>query len=54
MEPFRLQRIEADIAKALDELEAANKELSGARAEQEKLLQDARQRGVPLGWLREP
>lgn len=54
MEPFRLQRIEADIRKAMDELEAANKELATARAEQEKLFQDARQRGVPLGWLREP
>lgn len=54
MEPFRLQRIEADIRKAMDELEAANKELAAARAEQEKLFQEARQQGVPLGWLREP
>ena len=54
MEPFRLQRIEADIAKALGELEAANKELSAAQAAQEKLFQEARQRGVPMGWVREP
>ena len=54
MEPFRLQRIEADIAKALGELEAANKELAQAREQQEKLLQDAQKRGVPMGWLREP
>jgi hypothetical protein len=54
MEAFRLQRIEADIAKAASELEAANKELADARAEQEKLFEEARRRGVPLGWLREP
>jgi len=54
MEPFRLQRIEADIAKALGELEAANKELSAAQAAQEKLFQEARQKGVPMGWVREP
>lgn len=54
MEPFRLQRIEADIAKAMDELEAAKKELAAARAEQESLFEEARRRGVPLGWLREP
>jgi hypothetical protein len=54
MEPFRLQRIEADIRKAMEELEAANKELAAARAEQDKLFEEARRRGVPLGWLREP
>jgi len=54
MEPFRLQRIEADIAKAMGELEAMNKELAAAREEQEKLFQEAQRKGVPLGWLREP
>jgi hypothetical protein len=54
MEPFRLQAIEADIAKATGELEAANKELALARAALEAVLQDGRKRGVPNGWLREP
>jgi hypothetical protein len=54
MEPFRLQAIEADIAKATGELEAAKKELAQARAALEAVRQDARKRGVPNGWLREP
>ena len=54
MEPFRLQAIEADIAKATGELDAAKKELAQARAALEAVLQDARKRGVPNGWLREP
>jgi hypothetical protein len=54
MEPFRLQRIEADIAKAMAELEQARKELAKAQAAQEELFQEARRLGVPSGWLREP
>jgi hypothetical protein len=54
MEPFRLQSIEADIAKAMSELEAARKELAAAKVAQEELEQEARRLGVPAGWLREP
>jgi hypothetical protein len=54
MEPFRLQAIEGEIRKATEELEAAKKELAEARAALEAVEQDARRRGVPAGWLREP
>ncbi|HVR72196.1 MAG TPA: hypothetical protein VMT87_15235 [Vicinamibacteria bacterium] len=54
MDPFRLQTIEAETRKAAGELEAAKEELAEARAALEAVLQDARKRGVPNGWLREP
>jgi hypothetical protein len=54
MEPFRLQGIQADITKAMEELEAARKELAKARTAYDDLLTEARRLGVPNGWVREP
>jgi hypothetical protein len=54
MEPFRLQGLQAEITKAMEELEGARKELATARTAQEELFREARLQGVPVGWLREP
>jgi DNA repair exonuclease SbcCD ATPase subunit len=54
MDPFRLQTLEAEKAKARAELEAAELELKQARDELEDFDEDARKKGVPPGWLREP
>jgi hypothetical protein len=53
-DPFRLQTIEAEKAKAREELAAAELELKQARDELADFDEDARKRGVPPGWLREP
>jgi predicted nucleic acid-binding Zn-ribbon protein len=54
MDPFRLQTIEAEIAKATAELDEARKELRSAREAQEALREEARRKGVPPGWLDQP
>jgi hypothetical protein len=54
MDPNRLQTLEAEKAKAMQELETANAELAAARQGLEDLEEEARKNGVPPGWLREP
>jgi hypothetical protein len=53
-DPNRLQTLEAERAKAQQELEAATDELAKARQALEDLEEEARKAGVPPGWLREP
>ena len=54
MDPFRLQTLAAERAKARQEVEAAEKEAAEARKALEDLEDEARKKGVPPGWLREP
>ena len=53
-DPNRLQTLEADRAKARQELDEAKEELAKARQALEDLEEEARKNGVPPGWLREP
>lgn len=53
-DPNRLQTLEADKAKARQELEDAQAELKRAREELADFDEDARKKGTPPGWLREP
>jgi len=53
-DPNRLQTVEAERAKGLQELETAKAELAKARQDLEDLEEEARRSGVPPGWLREP
>lgn len=52
-DPFRLQNMEAERAKALQELEDAKAAIEGARKALEDFEDDARRKSVPPGWLRE-
>ena len=54
MDPNRLQTLEAERAKATQELETAKGELAKAQQDLESLEEEARKSGVPPGWLREP
>jgi hypothetical protein len=54
LDPNRLQTLEADRAKASQDLEAAKEALAKARQALEDLEEEARKQGVPPGWLREP
>jgi len=54
LDPNRLQTLEAERAKAMQELEAAKEGLAKARQDLEDLEEEARKAGVPPGWLREP
>lgn len=54
LDPNRLQTLEADRAKARQELDAAKEELAKARQALEDLEEEARKKGIPPGWLREP
>lgn len=53
-DPFRLQTLEAEKAKARQELEEAELALKTAKDELAEFDEDARKRGVRPGWLREP
>lgn len=53
-EAFRQQALQADIAKAMEDLEAARQDLAKAQKVHEDLLEEARRTGVPAGWVREP
>jgi hypothetical protein len=53
-DPNRLQTVEAERAKGMQELETAKAELAKARQDLEDLEEEARKSGVPPGWLREP
>jgi hypothetical protein len=52
-DPFRLQSIEADVAKAQRELEAAKADVGRAKQAVADLEDEARRAGVPPGWLRD-
>lgn len=53
MDPFRLQTIQAELASATSDLEAARNKAAAARQRQDALEDEARRAGVPPGWLRE-
>jgi hypothetical protein len=53
-DPSRLQTVEAERAKGIQELETAKAELAKARQDLEDLEEEARKSGIPPGWLREP
>jgi hypothetical protein len=54
MEAFRLQRIEAEKRAAMEELEAAKKELATAREKLDALLLEAKRANIPHAWVNEP
>jgi hypothetical protein len=53
MDPFRLQTLEADRAKAREAVEKATQEQAAAQKALEDLQEEARRRGALPGWLRE-
>jgi hypothetical protein len=53
MDPAREQTRQNELAKALQDLEAARKALADARKTLDDLEDEARRKGVPPGWLRE-
>jgi len=53
-DPNRMQNLEAERVKAMQELDAAKEELAKAQQALEDLEEEARKNGVPPGWLREP
>jgi hypothetical protein len=53
-DPNRLQTLEAERAKGMQELETSKAELAKAHQDLEDLEEEARKSGVPPGWLREP
>lgn len=52
MDPFRLQTIADQKAKAMKDLDAAREDLARARSSLAELEEEARRKGVPPGWLR--
>lgn len=54
LDPSRLQKREAEKRKAIGQLEEAREALADARKALDALLEEARRKGVPPGWLREP
>jgi hypothetical protein len=54
MDPTRLQTLAAERAKAREDLAAAEAAQADARKAVEDLEEEARRKGVPPGWLREP
>jgi len=53
-DPFRQQTLEAEKAKARKELEEAELALERAEDAFQELEEEARRKGVPSGWVREP
>jgi hypothetical protein len=51
-DPNRLQKREAEIAKALADVDVAKADLATAQSDQEKLEAEARAKSIPPGWLR--
>ena len=52
-DPFRLQKIQAEIVEVTADLERARTELVAARQALENFEEEARRANVPPGWLRE-
>jgi hypothetical protein len=53
-DPFRQETLEAEKAKARQELEEAKLQLERAEDAFQELEEEARRKGVPPGWVREP
>jgi hypothetical protein len=53
-DPNRLQTLEAEKAKAREELDKATRDKQSAQKALEDLQEEARRKLVPPGWLREP
>jgi len=51
-DPNRLQKREAEIAKAMADVDVAKADLATAQSDQEKLEAEARAKSIPPGWLR--
>jgi len=52
-DPFRLQKIQAEIGQVRTELEQAKAQVQAARKALEDLEEEARRANVPPGWIRE-
>jgi hypothetical protein len=53
-DPNREQNRQAKIAKAMEDLAQAQKDIEAARQALSDFEEDARRKGIPPGWLREP